>query len=214
MITIQILRSFVTGTLTLAACTAAFCQVPPADAPAASAAPTALYVDVHDLGPGNVTVEAVAEAHEKDLAIQHQHDVSFEKYWVDEEAGKVYCLAQAPNAEAVSETHRLAHGLVPDHVYEVTDGIEAPAIGGKRLYFDIHRLGPGNVTAEAVAEAHEKDLATQDDHGVRFLQYWVDEATGTVMCLSEADSADAVNATHAAAHGLLAEEILEVAQGE
>lgn len=175
---------------------------------------TSLYLDVHDLGPGNVTAEAVAQAHEKDLAVQGKHGVRFEKYWVDEQQGKVFCLAHAPSPEALVETHREAHGLLPDHVYAVTDGLAAAAVGGRKLFLDIHRLGPGAVTAEAVAEAHEKDLAIQGEHGVLFLQYWVDEADGTVMCLSEADNAAAVNATHAAAHGLLADEILEVTQGE
>jgi hypothetical protein len=173
-----------------------------------------LYLDVHELGAGNVTAEAVAEAHQKDLAVQGEHGVSFEKYWVDETAGKVYCLAHAPDPRAVVDTHREAHGLLPDDVYAVSAGEEAAASGGRRLFLDVHHLGAGSVTADAVAQAHEKDLAVQGEHGVSFLQYWVDEATGTVVCLSEADAADDVTATHAAAHGLLPDEVLEVVQGE
>jgi len=175
---------------------------------------TPMYLDVHDLGAGKVTAEAVAEAHEKDLAVQGEHGVSFEKYWVDEARGKVYCLAHAPSPEAVVETHRQAHGLLPDHVYAVSDGREAAAEGGRKLFLDVHHLGAGKVTAEAVAAAHEKDLAEQGEHGVSFLQYWVDEAEGTVVCLSEANAAADVTATHAAAHGLLPDEVLEVVQGE
>jgi len=175
---------------------------------------SSLYLDVHDLGPGNVTAEAVAEAHRKDLAVEGKRGVDFQKYWVDEAQGKVYCLSKAPSAEAVTETHREAHGLVPDRVFAVTDGAEAPARDGRELFLDVHHLGPGKVTAEAVAEAHRKDLAVEGDFDVRFLQYWVDEATGTVVCLSEAPNAAAVNATHGAAHGLLADEVMEVTQGE
>ncbi|WP_431211540.1 nickel-binding protein [Puia sp. P3] len=49
----------------------------------------------------------------------------------------------------------------------------------EHLYLDVHHLGPGKVTAAAVAEAHAKDLAVQRKYGVHFLKYWVDEAGGT-----------------------------------
>ena len=57
------------------------------------------------------------------------------------------------------------------------------------LYMDIHNL-PG-ATAKDVAEAHSKDLQTQDRHGVRYLRYWVDEAEGKVFCLVDAPDAEA-----------------------
>jgi hypothetical protein len=82
----------------------------------------ALFMDVHDLGPGNVTADAVAEAHEADLRVQDEYGVRFLRYWVDEEQGKVYCLSEAPNAQAIIDTHRAAHGLLPDTVGEVTGG--------------------------------------------------------------------------------------------
>src|SRR5690349_2445175 len=96
-----------------------------------------LYLDVHDLGPGNVTFEAVADAHKKDLAAQSEFDVNFIKYWVDEKAGKVYCLANAPSEANLFKTHNKAHGLVPDDIMEVTEGLEA-ALSGKMLYLDVH----------------------------------------------------------------------------
>ncbi len=176
--------------------------------------PRHLYVDVHELGPGGVTAEAVAEAHRKDLEVEDRFDVTFERYWVDEDDGLVYCLSEAPDADTVVRTHREAHGLLPAHVFPVTEGQAAALRRDGRLFLDIHRLGPGNVTAEAVAEAHRKDLAVQAAHGVNFVQYWVDEAEGIVMCLSEAPDAEAVRATHAEAHGLLPDRILEVTEGE
>jgi hypothetical protein len=81
-----------------------------------------LFMDVHDLGPGKVTAEAVAEAHQADLKKQHEHGVRFLRYWVDEKQGKVYCLSEAPNPQAIIDTHRAAHGLLPDTVGEVTAG--------------------------------------------------------------------------------------------
>jgi hypothetical protein len=80
------------------------------------------YLDVHELGAGKVTAAAVAEAHKKDLAVQGSHDVNFINYWVDEKNGLVYCLSQAPSANAVVETHKEAHGLLPAKIYKVKQG--------------------------------------------------------------------------------------------
>ena len=80
------------------------------------------FLDVHELGAGNVTAEAVAAAHEKDLKVQSQHGVRFVEYWVDEAQGKVFCLSEAPSPDAVRETHRHAHGLLPASVVKVTRG--------------------------------------------------------------------------------------------
>jgi hypothetical protein len=88
-----------------------------------------------------------------------------------------------------------------------------PASGGT-LYMDMHQLGPGKVTAAAVAEAHQADLKVQDAHGVSFLRYWVDEANGVVYCLAEADSPDAIVAAHREAHGLIPQTVGEVTAGE
>ena len=169
-----------------------------------------VFIDVHEFGPGNVTAAAVAEAHRKDLAVQQKHDVRFLDYWVDEEHGSVYCLSEAKDAHSVADTHREAHGLLPARILAVTSGQAAAATGGKALYLDIHELGAGNVTAKAVAEAHQKDLQTQGRFGVNFLNYWVDEVNGKVICLSEAPNPEAIRATHRDAHGLLPSQIVKV----
>jgi hypothetical protein len=172
------------------------------------------FIDVHHLGAGNVTAQAVAEAHEKDLKTQQRFDVEFIKYWVDEQSGQVYCLAKAKYPENIINAHREAHGLIPDDVHAVMEGEEAAEKGGKKFFLDVHELGAGNVTAQAVAEAHEKDLAKQDQFQVNFIQYWVDEKTGKVFCLSEAPDSTSVIKTHKEAHGLLPSFILEVVQGQ
>jgi hypothetical protein len=48
--------------------------------------------------------------------------VSYERYWVDEAAGKIFCLVEAPDAEAANAVHRKAHGLVADEIYQVSEG--------------------------------------------------------------------------------------------
>ena len=81
------------------------------------------------------------------------------------------------------------------------------------IYMDIHK-GLEGLTVEAVAEAHKKDLEAQEKHGVKFLSYWYNEEEGTVFCLSEAPSKEAADAVHREAHGLVADEIIEVKEGE
>ena len=67
-----------------------------------------LFMDVHTVD-GGVSAADVAGLHAKDLAHQHEHDVRFLKYWVDESAGKIFCLSEAPNAEATAAVHRDVH---------------------------------------------------------------------------------------------------------
>jgi len=172
-----------------------------------------VFLDVHNLEPGKVTFDAVAGAHQKDLATQGKYGVSFIKYWVDEAAGKVYCLAESPDSVSLYNTHKEAHGLVPDLVHQVSSGEEAIMSANPHLFLDIHQLGAGNVTA-AAADAHKKDLAVQDKYGVNFINYWVDEKLGVVMCLSESKDAASVINTHKEAHGLIPSEIHPVKQGE
>lgn len=80
------------------------------------------------------------------------------------------------------------------------------------LYMDVHR----NVDAdtEAIVEAHRRDLEAQGEHGVAFRHYWVSEDEGVVFCLFEGPSKEAGERVHRDAHGLIAEEIYEVREGE
>lgn len=80
------------------------------------------------------------------------------------------------------------------------------------LYLDSHHKISG-LTKEAVAGAHAADLAVQGKHNVSYLRYWYDEATGKVFCLVEAPSPEAAIAVHREAHGLLADELVEVKEG-
>ena len=173
-----------------------------------------LYIDVHQLGPGKVKFEDVATAHAKDLAVEEKYGVHFINYWVDEEKGLVYCLSTSGDTNSIRKTHAEAHGLLPSYTFKVKSGTAAALTGKKNLFLDIHELGAGNVTADAVAAAHKKDLAVQNRYGVNFINYWVDEKAGVVLCLSEAADSDAIIKTHKEAHGLLPVEILEVKQGQ
>ena len=80
-----------------------------------------LFMDVHTLD-GGVAIDDVAKAHQADLDKQDDHDVKYLRYWVAEPEGKIFCLVEAPSAEAASTVHREAHGLVADSVFLVQEG--------------------------------------------------------------------------------------------
>jgi 1,4-alpha-glucan branching enzyme len=77
---------------------------------------------------------------------------------------------------------------------------------------DIHHHIDG-LTADAVAQAHKMDLETQQKYGVNYRQYWFDEGTGKVFCLVEAPDKQTAEQVHREAHGLTADEIIEVREG-
>jgi uncharacterized protein DUF4242 len=80
-----------------------------------------LYMDIHHKVDG-LTKEAVAGAHQRDLEVQSAHGVDYLQYWFDESSGKVFCLVDAPSAEAAAAVHRQAHGVVADEIIEVQEG--------------------------------------------------------------------------------------------
>jgi hypothetical protein len=80
-----------------------------------------LFMDIHEI-EGGVGMDDVAKAHLADLRTQVGRDVRYLRYWVDEETGHVFCLVEAPSAEAASAVHRDAHGLVAEVVYRVQEG--------------------------------------------------------------------------------------------
>jgi Protein of unknown function (DUF4242) len=80
------------------------------------------------------------------------------------------------------------------------------------LYMDTHEKVDG-LTAEAVAGAHQRDLEVQQKHGARYLKYWFNENNGRVYCLVESPTKEAAVEVHREAHGLLADDIVEVKEG-
>jgi len=80
------------------------------------------YLDVHELGAGKLTAKDAEGAHQKDLAVQDKYGVKFINYWVDPKDGVVVCLSQAPDSNAVINTHKEAHGLIPVSIEKVKEG--------------------------------------------------------------------------------------------
>ncbi|HEY6745981.1 MAG TPA: DUF4242 domain-containing protein [Mycobacteriales bacterium] len=81
-----------------------------------------LFLDVHTLD-GPVAIKDAEQVHAADLQTQSEFDVHYLRYWVDAEHGKVFCLVEAPDAEAAIAVHAKAHGLVADEIFPVQEGV-------------------------------------------------------------------------------------------
>jgi uncharacterized protein DUF4242 len=78
----------------------------------------AKFMDVHS-GFFGVTRQQLLEAHNRDLAIQDDEGVSYERAWLDPESGKAFCLVTGPSREAVMRIHERA-GHPTAEVYPLT----------------------------------------------------------------------------------------------
>jgi class 3 adenylate cyclase len=76
-----------------------------------------VYMDRHYIE--GATRHAIADAHQKDLALQDKYHVKFLTYWFDEMRCTAFCLIEAPNRETIEHAHNEAHGSVPNEVLEV-----------------------------------------------------------------------------------------------
>lgn len=75
------------------------------------------FMDVHR-GMMGISSELLAQAHQADLAIQHEEGVNFKHAWADPASGMVFCLSEGPSREAVQRIHERA-GHPADEVFEV-----------------------------------------------------------------------------------------------
>lgn len=75
------------------------------------------FMDVHR-GMQGITAEQLRQAHQADLAIEQEENVHFEKAWADPQSGTVYCLSEAPSAEAIQRIHERT-GHMADEIHPV-----------------------------------------------------------------------------------------------
>lgn len=87
-----------------------------------------IYMDVHE-GLGDATPEDVAEAHRRDLEVQHEYGVRFLSYWFSDPQGKAFCLVESPDVDSLVRCHKVAHGLTPHEVIEVETPTLAQFLG-------------------------------------------------------------------------------------
>lgn len=98
------------------------------------------YIDIHEL-PG-ITSDQLAQAHAADVETQEKYGVKYQKYWVNHQCGKVFCLMEAPNAAAAEQVHREAHGFVASKLVEVQPEVVEAFLG----------LGPTNAAGAVVLQ--------------------------------------------------------------
>jgi class 3 adenylate cyclase len=99
-------------------------------------------MDIHEI-PGGVSAEDVAKAHAEDVKVEHKYGVHYHKYWVNEKAGKIFCLCHAPDAEAAIQVHRQAHGMVADKIIEIQPELAEGFLGGVEVNEAGAALVPG-----------------------------------------------------------------------
>ena len=86
-----------------------------------------LYMDRHYVE--GATRSGVAQAHDRDLAIQEKYPVKFLTYWFDEPRCTGFCLIEAPDQETIKKAHDEAHGLVPNEIIEVDTRVVEAFLG-------------------------------------------------------------------------------------
>jgi hypothetical protein len=77
----------------------------------------ARFIDVHE-GFVGVTQAQFEAAHQLDLDIQADENVSFDQAWLDPVTGKAFCLVTGPDRDAVVRIHERA-GHPANEVYEL-----------------------------------------------------------------------------------------------
>jgi class 3 adenylate cyclase len=99
-------------------------------------------MDIHEI-PGGITAEEVAKAHAHDVAVEGKYGVHYHRYWVNESAGKIFCLCEAPTAEAAMQVHREAHGQLAEKIIQVEPEVADLFLGGSEVNAAGAALLPG-----------------------------------------------------------------------
>lgn len=132
-----------------------------------------LYMDIHNVD--GATPADLARAHAADLGAQERYHVNCLKYWFNEDCGKVFCLFDAPSAEAAACVHREAHGLMAEKIIEVNPELADGFLGDGEVNSAGAVLMPGS---------HKG----QRDPGIRTILF-TDIVGSTEMCSRHGDDA-------------------------
>jgi class 3 adenylate cyclase len=114
-------------------------------------------MDIHSCEGAHA--EDVAKAHTADMEVQGHHDVEYLKYWFNESCGKLFCLVEAPSAEAANRVHQEAHGLLAEKLIEVDPELVDSF------------MGPSPVSPMGAALMPGANAETQRDTGIRSIMF-------------------------------------------
>jgi len=131
-----------------------------------------LYMDIHSCEGAHA--DDVAHAHLKDMALQDAYDVEYKKYWFNQDAGKLFCLVEAPNAEAAQRVHLEAHGLAAEKFIEIDPELVDSFMGHS----------PVNDAGAVVIRGDKSEY----DYGIRTIMF-TDIVGSTEMCSRHGDDA-------------------------
>ena len=151
------------------------------------------YMDIHEIS-GGVTAEDVAKAHAHDVEVQDKYGVRYHKYWVNEKAGKIFCLCHAPSAEAAEQVHREAHGLVAEKVIQVEPDVAELFMGGSEVNAAGAVLLPGAAAADDRDPGIRTILFTDIVGSTSLTQKMGDEAAMELLHLHDSIVRDALAA--------------------
>ena len=150
-----------------------------------------VYMDIHEV-PGGLTREEVAKAHAADLEVQKKYGVEFHKYWINEKAGKIFCLVDAPNAEAAVHVHREAHGQLAEEIIEIQPEVAELFLGSAEANAEGAVLLPG--TTEARDPGIRTILFTDIVDSTAMTQSIGDEAAMALLSVHDTIVRDALTA--------------------
>jgi class 3 adenylate cyclase len=150
-------------------------------------------MDIHNL-PEGATLEDVARAHLKDLETQQKYGVEYTKYWLNEKAGKVFCLCHAPNAEAAECVHREAHGLMAEKIIEIQPEVAEGFLGNAKTNDAGAAVLPGG-GADARDPGIRTILFTDVVNSTTLTQALGDEAALAVLAVHDTVVRDALSAS-------------------
>jgi len=131
-----------------------------------------LYMDIHCCE--GVHADDVAHAHLKDVEVQGAYDVEYKKYWFNQEAGKLFCLVEAPDAETAQRVHLEAHGLAAEKFIEIDPDLVDGFMG----------TSPVNDAGAVVIQGDKSEY----DFGIRTIMF-TDIVGSTEMCSRHGDDA-------------------------
>lgn len=99
-----------------------------------------LFMDFHIVS--DITIEEVKKAHIADKSVQEKYGVKYHQFWINQEAGTIFCLIEAPDIESCEKVHQEAHGNIACKIVEVEGGFYKLFMG------DSHYLDQGIVLNE------------------------------------------------------------------
>jgi class 3 adenylate cyclase len=104
-------------------------------------------MDIHRNVQG-ISLEDVVEAHNADLAAQGDFNVHYLRWWFNQDLGSIYCLVDAPSADAAVQVHKHGHGLVADEIIPVEQGIVDELLGPDEHGPAVREDPPGTASAD------------------------------------------------------------------